>query len=59
MDRVALFEKKDQNHDGKLTYAEFIANQPDPDAAKQRFELWDKEKKGYLTRDEFINGGKR
>ena len=59
VDRVALFEKKDQNHDGKLTYAEFIANQPDPDAAKQRFELWDKEKKGYLTRDEFINGGKR
>ena len=59
LDRVALFEKKDQNHDGKLTYAEFIANQPDPDAAKQRFELWDKDKKGYLTRDEFINGGKR
>lgn len=58
MDRVALFEKKDKDHDGKLTFEEFIANQPDPDAAKKRFELWDKDKKGYLTREEFIKGGR-
>ena len=58
LDRVALFEKKDKNHDGKLTYEEFIANQPDPEAAKKRFELWDAGHKGYLTREEFIKGGR-
>ncbi len=54
-DRVALFEKKDKNHDNKLTFEEFMANQPDPKAAKNRFEQWDVDKKGFLTRDEFIN----
>lgn len=58
-DRAALFEKKDKNHDGKLTFKEFMENQPDPEAAKKRSEQWDADNKGYLTRDEFINmGGK-
>jgi arylsulfatase A-like enzyme len=59
VDRAALFAKKDTNHDGKLTFDEFMANQPDPEAAKERFELWDSGKKGYLTRDEFINMGRK
>ena len=58
-DRAALFAKKDKNRDGKLTFEEFIANQPEPEAAKKRFELWDNGNKGYLTRDEFLNGGKK
>ena len=36
-----------------------MANQPDPEAAKKRFEQWDVGKKGYLTREEFINMGKK
>ena len=54
MDRAALFEKKDKNHDGKLSFEEFMANQPDPEAAKKRFEQWDTGKKGFLSREEFI-----
>jgi iduronate 2-sulfatase len=58
-DRGALFDKKDKNHDGKLTFDEFMANQPDPEAATKRFEQWDVGEKGFLTREEFINMGKR
>ena len=56
-DRAALFERKDTNHDGKLTYEEFMANQPDPEQAKKRFEKFDVNKDGVLARDEFINMG--
>ena len=58
-DRAALFEKKDKNHDGKLSFEEFMANQPDPEAAKKRFEQWDTDKKGFLSREEFINMGRK
>lgn len=58
-DRVAMFEKKDKNHDGKLSREEFMANQPDPEAAKPRFDLWDLDKDGFLSRDEFVYSGKK
>jgi arylsulfatase A-like enzyme len=58
-DRAALFASKDKNHDGKLSREEFLANQPDVEAAKKRFEQWDTNQDGFLSRDEFINmGGK-
>ena len=58
-DRAALFAGNDKNHDGKLSREEFLANQPDVEAAKKRFEQWDTNKDGFLSRDEFINmGGK-
>jgi iduronate 2-sulfatase len=56
-DRIALFEKKDTNHDNKLTREEFLANQPDPAEAPKRFERFDSNKDGILSRDEFINMG--
>ena len=56
-DRIALFEKKDMNHDGKLTRAEFLASQPDPAEAPKRFERFDANKDGVLSRDEFIHMG--
>ncbi len=60
LDRAALFEKKDKDHDGRLSREEFLANQPDPEAAKTRFDQWDVDKDGFLSRDEFVNmGGKR
>jgi iduronate 2-sulfatase len=57
VDRKALFDRKYKNGDGKLSQEEFMANQPDPDAAKSRFEKWDGDKDGFLTREEFINPG--
>lgn len=58
VDRAALFAKKDQNHDGKLTLEEFLAHQADRDAAQKRFTQWDVGKKGYLTCDDFISMGR-
>jgi iduronate 2-sulfatase len=59
-DRAALFERKDLNRDGKLTREEFMANQPDPEAAAKRWETFDTDHDGFLSRDEFISmGGKR
>ena len=58
-DRNALFDKKDANKDGKLTKAEFLANQPDPDKAPQRFTLFDRNQDGELDRDEFVKSGKK
>ncbi|MEO7319481.1 MAG: sulfatase-like hydrolase/transferase [Chthoniobacteraceae bacterium] len=59
VDRAALFENKDKDHDGKLSREEFLANQPDPEAAKLRFDPWDLNKDGFLSREEFIHGGKK
>lgn len=58
-DRVALFAKKDKNHDGKLSREEVMANQPDPEAAKPRFDQWDTDQDGFLSREEFINMGRK
>ena len=56
-DRTALFEKKDRNRDHELTREEFIANQPDPAEAPKRFDRFDANKNGILSRDEFIHMG--
>jgi len=40
-----------------MTREEFLANQPDPDQAPKRFERFDRNKDGVLSRDEFINMG--
>ena len=57
VDRNALFERKDKNHDGKLTHEEFMTDQPDPEGAKQRFAPFDANQDGELSRDEFVNQG--
>ena len=57
LDRTALFAKKDANNDGKLSREEFLNGQPNPDAAKSRFEKWDADKDGVLSREEFIGTG--
>lgn len=58
MDRGQMFDKKDKDHDGKLTLEEFLANQPDPDQAPKRFPLFDTNHDGVLSREEFIQGGR-
>lgn len=57
VDRQALFARKDSNGDGKLTRAEFLTGQPDPDKAPERFVRFDANKDGELTRDEFVKMG--
>lgn len=56
-ERAILFERKDTNHDGKLSRDEFLVNQPDPDEAPKRFERFDQNKDGVLSRDEFVSMG--
>ena len=58
-DRAAMFERRDKNHDGKLTRAEFLDGQPDPDEAPKRFLKFDTDGDGVLSRDEFINAGNK
>ena len=54
-DRTAIFDNRDKNHDNKLSLDEFLANQPDSALAKKRFERWDTDKDGFLSREEFVN----
>ena len=58
-DRAALFATKDKNHDGKLSREEFFGNQTDLEAVKARFDKWDTDKDGFLSRDEFIHMGSK
>ncbi|HYE21470.1 MAG TPA: sulfatase-like hydrolase/transferase [Tepidisphaeraceae bacterium] len=59
VDREDLFKRKDKDADGKLTKAEFMANQPDPDGAAQRWVTFDADKDGTLSKDEFVGAGKK
>ena len=56
-DRGAMFDRRDQNGDGKLTHEEFLIGQPDPQEAPKRFPRFDTNNDGMLTREEFINAG--
>jgi iduronate 2-sulfatase len=58
-DRAAMFARRDKDHDGKLTRAEFLDGQPDPDEAPQRFVRFDTDRDGFLSRDEFIHAGRK
>jgi iduronate 2-sulfatase len=42
----------------KLTLDEYLARQSNGDEAKERFTKFDKDKDGFLSREEFIKGGK-
>jgi iduronate 2-sulfatase len=42
-----------------LSREEFLADQPDPEQAPKRFELFDIDKNGELSREEFVTQGGR
>lgn len=56
-DRDLLFDRKDRNGDGQLTREEFLAGQPDPDAAPARFLRFDRDGNQKLSREEFVTQG--
>jgi iduronate 2-sulfatase len=58
MDRKTAFKRRDVNGDGRLTLEEFLDRQPDPDAAPKRFPVFDADKNGFLSEDEYVRGGK-
>jgi choline-sulfatase len=57
-DRAEMFKQKDRDRSGSLNQDEFLANQADADAAKNRFEKWDTDQNGSLSQEEFLNMGK-
>ena len=59
-DRATKFARLDTAKAGKLTRAEYTSRQSDAEAAGARFDKWDANKDGFLTREEFLTqGGKK
>jgi hypothetical protein len=57
-DRVARFNKLDQDKAGKLSREFYIAHQSDAAAAAGRFSKWDTNQDGFLSREEYVKRGK-
>jgi arylsulfatase A len=53
--KMARFRKRDANHDGKITFAEFQDTISDKKAARARFDARDKDRDGILTVEEFLD----
>jgi len=58
-ERIALFETKDKNRDGQLSWEEFFTRQTDEETGRARFKGWDTNQDGFLSRDEFIHMGSK
>lgn len=58
LDRTAMFTRRDQDGDGKLTHDEFMKGQPDPLEAPKRFLAFDLNKDGFLSKEEFVTAGR-
>jgi Ca2+-binding EF-hand superfamily protein len=52
---MARFRKRDADHDGKITFAEFQDTISDKKAARARFDARDKDRDGILTVEEFLD----
>lgn len=57
-DRAVIFDAKDADRDGRLSYEEYAPLIADKDEARRRFSGFDADGDGFLTQDEFVNRGK-
>ncbi len=55
--RFTRFSERDANHDGKVTFDEFLSSASSKDSAKERFEMFDANKDGSMTLDEVLKQG--
>ena len=51
---TARFEERDLDHDGKLSWDEFLKTASAKETAKARFEMFDSSKDGSISREEFL-----
>lgn len=58
-ERSNRFEKLDRSKTGRISLAEYTSQQSDANAAMIRFNKWDTNQDGYLSREEFIAQGKK
>jgi iduronate 2-sulfatase len=58
-DRGARFDKLDESKVGKISREFYNTHQSDAAAADVRFQKWDTNKDGFLSRQEFISQGKK
>jgi hypothetical protein len=52
-----LRSNTDKNQDGKISWDEFSSIYKDEARADQNFQFWDKNKDGYITKDEYVMTG--
>lgn len=57
-DRPTMFRAKDTDHDGKLTLEEYLHNFPDQAEGRRRFSLFDTNRDGVLSEEEFVKMGR-
>ena len=51
---TARFHQRDADHDGKITWEEFVNSATGKNGLKERFEMFDANKDGVITLDEFL-----
>lgn len=57
LDRASKFDRLDKDKIGRITRAYYTTHQSDAAAACERFDKWDTNHDGFLTRDEYIANG--
>ncbi len=59
IDRRAIFQQKDTNHDQRLTLEEYLHRFPDQAEGRRRFPTFDTNGDGVLSEEEFVRAGKK